>query len=124
MHLIIFRIKDLDSTTKASHLLLKQLLNKLPISKEQYVTDSVKVVVTIVFYSVIQLSSCVKEHAELTVNDSTKKVQEVLVKFLDRNYGSTAGFVFDSPKEMMVRLHVVATLIKDPPPRPTLTDPR
>ena len=100
-----FSVKSLSSTTKASHQLLHKIIfDKLPQSKEQYATDIIKVVISIVFHSVNQLCACVKEHAESTVNDSKKKVQEALTKFLNKTYGSTASLIFDSPGEIVVCL--------------------
>jgi hypothetical protein len=98
-----FSVKSLTSTTKASHQLLHSIVfDKLPLSKEQHATDVIEVVISIVFHSVNQLCACVKEHAESTVNDSKKKVQESVIKFLNKSYGSTASLMFDSPKEIVV----------------------
>lgn len=97
-------VKSLSSTTKASHQLLRKIFDKLPISREQHATDAIEVVISIVFHSVNQLCACVKEHAVTAINDSTKKVQEILVKFLDKNYGSTAISIFDNPREIVVCL--------------------
>lgn len=95
-------MKCLSSTTKASHQLLHKLFDKLPASREQHTTDAIEVVISIVFHSVNQLCACVKEYAESTINDSKKRIQEALVKFLNKSYGSTASFIFDSPKEIVV----------------------
>lgn len=99
-------VKHLSSTTKASHKLLHKLFDKLPMSKEQHATDTIEVVISTVFHSVNQLCACVKEHAESTFTDSKKKVQEVLIKFLNRSYGSTANEIFDSTREIVVCLYI------------------
>lgn len=99
-------VKSLSSTTKASHKLLHKLFDKLPMSKEQHATDAIEVVISTVFHSVDHLCACVKEHAESTFTDSKKKVQEVLTKFLNRSYGSTTNLIFDSTREVVVRLYV------------------
>lgn len=106
---IIFSVKSLSSTTKASHQLLHKFFEKLPASKEQHATDAIEVVISIVFHSVNQLCACAKEHAESTINDSKKKVQEALIKFLNKSYGSTANLIFDSPREILVflLLHII-----------------
>ena len=94
-------------TTKVSHQLLCKIFDKLPTSREQYATDALKTVISIVFHSVNQLCICMKEHAISAINDSTKRVQEILIKFLEKNYGSTTVLIFDSPKEIVVRFTMV-----------------
>ena len=101
---IRFSVKILSSTVKASHQLLQKIFDKLPMSKEKHASDAIKVVISIAFHSVNQLCVCAKEHAESTINDSKKKVQEALTKFLNRSYGSTTNLVFESPKEILVCL--------------------
>lgn len=104
IYLYQLSVKFLDSTMRASQKLIGQLYEKLPTSsKEQHVTDAIKVVVSILLYSVDQLSTRTQEHAEGVIGNSTKKLYEFLVKFMNRNYGSTAGFIFDGPKEMKVQ---------------------
>ena len=89
-------------TTKVSRQLLSNIFDKLPTSREQYAIDALKTVISVVFHSVNQLCVCMREHAVSNVNDSTKRVQETLVKFLEKNYGSTTVHIFDSPKEIVV----------------------
>ena len=89
-------------TTKVSHQLLRKIFDKLPTSREQYATDALKTVISVVFHSVNQLCASMKEHAVSAINDSVKRVKEILIKFLEKNYGSTTVLIFDSPKEIVV----------------------
>ena len=52
-----------------------------------------------------QLCVYMKDQASSAINDSTKRVQEILVKFLEKNYGSTTVYIFDNPKEIVVCLY-------------------
>ena len=88
---------------KISYQLFQKLYDKLPLfSKEQHVTDSIKVVVSIILHSTYRLNVCLKE--KKVIVDSIKKVQDILQKFLNRNYGYTSQTAFNSPKEMKVAL--------------------
>ena len=97
-----FSAKILSFTTKVSHQLLRKIYDKLPASREQYASDALKVVISVVFHSVNQLCVCMKDQALSAISDSTKRVQEILTKFLEKNYGSTTVSIFDSPKEIVV----------------------
>ena len=108
--LFICSIKILDYSVTASYQLFQKLLDKLPIySKEQHVTDSIMVVISAILYSTHLLQSCEKERSEHIISmDPAEEVQNILQKFLNRNYGLTPRFIFDSPKEMkVIKCHVV-----------------
>lgn len=101
----LFSLKVLSSCVNMSCQLLHNLYVKLPVSsKEQHVTDSIKVTFSIIFYAWTQFNACAKEHSDLKIMNPAESVQEILTEFLDRNYGSTASYIFDSPKEVKVHL--------------------
>ena len=96
-------MKILKSSVKASHQLFRKLYEKLPLSsKEQHVTDSIKVTVSLIFHSVALFNAYAKDHSDVKVMDPAELVQEVLIKILNRNYGAAPGNIFDGPKEMKV----------------------
>lgn len=96
-------VTALNSCVKASNQMFRNLYEKLPTSsKEQHVTDSIKVAISIIFHSAAHLNACVQGHPDLKVTDPAELVLQVLTRFLCRNYGSIAGCIFDGPKEMKV----------------------
>lgn len=101
--IINFSVKFLKSSVKASHQLFSKLYEKLPhSSKEQHVTDSIKVAVSLIFHSVAQFNVYAQDHSDVRVIDPAELVQETLLKFLNRNYGAARCNILDGPKEMKV----------------------
>ena len=98
-------------TTKVSHQLLRKIFDKLPTSREQYAADALNTVISIVLHSVNQSCIYMKDQALSAINDSTKRVHEILVKFLEKNYGFTTVSIFDNPKEIVVcfvKVHLIS----------------
>ena len=96
-------MKILKSGVKASYQLFRKLYEKLPhSSKEQHVTDSFKVAVSLILHSVAQFNAYAKGCSDVKIINPTEVVQETLIKLLNRNYGATPGNIFDGPKEIKV----------------------